>query len=643
MERSTRPEARVALCYVRKSNVRKGKTADQVSPDRQRALIAALCKSRGWTSEFYADAQGHRSGRTEHREQWQALKARLHDPDVAALVAYDLSRLHRKGYRIGALIDECQQIGVAVVMAAPHQQLDFSAPTGKMIAAIIAMMDEMYAEDVSQRVIAATEHRKAQGKSIGRPPFGARRGSDGYLRPSTQGAWMLPGGTVVSGTADKPPAPGAVWRGYYDCARRLLELYAAGGHGWNRVAAALNDEGWWFRDDRGNPVPVTRSDVQRVIRQWPEYGGVVMERPSQSRRSTSEAPVLDARRAIFPLDLLYRVGDTLRRRALFPVPDRGRSITSYPYPLAGILYCAYCDAHPPHSARSSRASRGRLGGKGAGERNPVYRHRPDIQCGAARRSFSLSALHAAFAGLLDALAVEPASMHDLRQAAVQIGADAPGITPRAFEDERAAVIARCKRRIAAAVTLFADGRMDEADYRARIADNERQIADWQARRSAVGQVIVDVESTVEAVGNLRRLWDIATDEDRQALVRPLFDEVVVDLDRQEISGFRLKPWASTYLIARASLLDLPLQAEGTDGRLRQFSRPSVPSLEESVARILRLAQTHPISRTPYRARVEARNALIRATHAAGMRPSDLARLYDLSYERIRQILHRRHH
>jgi DNA invertase Pin-like site-specific DNA recombinase len=98
------PDRRVALCYVRQSQTRDENDMD--SPERQRENITLACQQHGWTPEWYEDVDGHRSGtKVKNRPGWLALKARLADPDVAALVANDLSRLHRKGWRVGDLLD----------------------------------------------------------------------------------------------------------------------------------------------------------------------------------------------------------------------------------------------------------------------------------------------------------------------------------------------------------------------------------------------------------------------------------------------------------------------------------------------------------------------------------------------------------
>ena len=93
-----------ALCYIRQSVTLNPNDMD--SPERQRENIEVVCRQNGWLPEWYVDADGHKSGTKEkNRPGWLALKTRLSDPDIVALVANDLSRLHRKGWRVGDLLD----------------------------------------------------------------------------------------------------------------------------------------------------------------------------------------------------------------------------------------------------------------------------------------------------------------------------------------------------------------------------------------------------------------------------------------------------------------------------------------------------------------------------------------------------------
>jgi DNA invertase Pin-like site-specific DNA recombinase len=191
-------ERKVALCYVHQSYTRNA--ADIDSPERQRANIEAVCKAKGWIAEWYQDAEGHKSGTKEkNRPGWLALQERMSDPGVVAVVANDLARLHRKGWRVGRLVDMLEEKGVFLVLAAPGRDLDLSKAQDRIAIQIIAMMDEWYAYDISQRQKDNVAHRRKLGKTVGIPPFGTRRGPDGYLVPSPYGAWLLPDGRHVSG------------------------------------------------------------------------------------------------------------------------------------------------------------------------------------------------------------------------------------------------------------------------------------------------------------------------------------------------------------------------------------------------------------------------------------------------------------
>jgi DNA invertase Pin-like site-specific DNA recombinase len=118
-------EPNIALCYERLSYSRNG--VDEISPKRQREFNQAVCEANGWQPELYADIEGHKSGRfVANRPGWQRLESRLSDSDVVALVAYDLARLHRKGWRIGKLLDLLEKNQIRLVLSDPERQVDTS-------------------------------------------------------------------------------------------------------------------------------------------------------------------------------------------------------------------------------------------------------------------------------------------------------------------------------------------------------------------------------------------------------------------------------------------------------------------------------------------------------------------------------------
>jgi DNA invertase Pin-like site-specific DNA recombinase len=218
------PKPQIALCYIRQSWTRD--ETDTTSPDRQRANIERVCQNNDWTPEWYDDVGGHRSGTSENnRPEWLALKHRIGDSDDAAVVANDLSRLHRNLSNISQLIEILERHDLKLVLAASNNDIDITTLTGQMFAQMRGLMDAFYAKDISAKAKDSVAYRKRQGKTIGVPPFGTDRNKEGFLIPTIQGAWLLQDGKYIEGTVDKPLEDGAAWRGYYDCAHEILKRY----------------------------------------------------------------------------------------------------------------------------------------------------------------------------------------------------------------------------------------------------------------------------------------------------------------------------------------------------------------------------------------------------------------------------------
>jgi hypothetical protein len=421
------------------------------------------------------------------------------------------------------------------------------------------------------------------------PPFGTRRDPQtGYLIPTETGAWYLPDGTYQRGTPERSPDAGAVWRPYYQVAKRILEVYAEGLLGMDAIAYQMQIEGQPFRDRSGMPVPMESDDVRRVVANWPEYGGVVTQDRARERHPHDyplEDIILKPERAVFDLELLYQVGRVrLARTSRHQTPDDKINVETYPYPLNGITYCAHCEQRA-HEQQDPKL-RSRLGGKGKTEQGR-YRHRPGVRCGCTNRSVRRDLYEQDFARLLSLLTIDlgqvdvmaELGVHALRQQAEASGAD--------FEREKGEAIARCRRRIDAARHLYEDGDLTREEYVRRKEQNEREIAHWQSRTSETEQIALELTLCVQAVQKINALWEWGTDEDKQGMARTLFSSIVYDLDTQRIVDFRLKPWADRFVTLRAALYDEseanknPLndvQGVGTHVTLTGFVVPALHSV-----------------------------------------------------------------
>ena len=553
----------VALCYIRQSVTRD--SSDATSPERQREHCRAECARRGWTPEFYEDVTGHKSGRKEqNRPGWMTLKSRMQDPDVVALVANDLSRFHRRGWKIGELLDMVSRFDLQLVLADPSRQTLFDLDTamGRTIALIAAQFDEWYSEEISQRARSSVLFRKSQGKTVGLPPFGTIRDKQtGYLIPSPEGAWRLLDGSFLPGEdPQQPPQPGAIWRSYYEATRQALSLYAENRMGIDAIARELHQQGYLFRDRQGHPSPFEGDDVRRIVANWPEYGGYISRQRARERHPYEQIVddiVLLADRAVFDVDLLYSVGRVRRERTTRP-RDRGHAQSDHPYPLGGITFCAHCEnlAREQNNPRL----RSRLGGKSQRR----YRHRAGVQCGCTRKSVLREALEGDFHRLVQALVVRPDYEALLSQLALRTSLNtAPS---EDLEARKQIEIASARKRIEHAVELYLDNRISRERLDAIVYDAEHSIQAWEARTTEQQRIAMELALCVQTVEQIARLWESSDDEDRQGMAQRLFDYLVYDLDLEQIVDFRLKPWAERFLQLRVALFDLEeaFQAEGTN-------------------------------------------------------------------------------
>lgn len=562
-------EPKIALAYIRRSYTRSGDEDESNSPERQRANIEAICERNGWIPEFYEDVDGHKSGtREQNRPAWLALKARLGDPDVVALVANDLARLHRKGWRVGDLIEYLDQRGVTLVLAAPGREIDLSSALGRLFVQFTAILDEWYAADISQRAKDSILYRKRQGKVVGIPPFATTRNDEGYLTPSIEGAWYLADGRFVAGEVDVPPAEEAVWRGYYQTALYILQLYATGEYGLENISYRLNIEGYPFRDRNGSPRLTNREDIRRVVANWPEYGGIVVgergkDRPAYEDYNPDEIPFQEDR-AVFPIELLREVARVRKQRTVRPV-NQGINRAAYPYPLNSITFCAHCERLA--TLHNDPNLRTRLGGSDTyGTRR--YRHKAGVRCGCHNRSVPCEEYEADFGRLISLLTIKPEAIDLMTELAIQ--ADKAGGLYKDtddFETEKREAVALCQRRIDAAINLYRDGRISREDYLRDVDKYEREMAHWQSRTSETEQAALELAMCMDALDKLSKLWANGTDEDKQGIVRNLFDSVTYNLDTRRIEEFQLKAWADRFLRLRASLYEYDMDdGDGNEGQ-----------------------------------------------------------------------------
>jgi hypothetical protein len=396
-----------------------------------------------------------------------------------------LARLHRKGWRVGDLLDFdfIEEHDVRLVLASPSSPVaDLSSIQGRMMMQIAAMFDEWYAADLSQRQKDSIAFRKGRGKVIGIVPPGTMRDKEGFLVPSTRGAWYMPDGSSQRGELDELPDSGSLWRSYYETTKRILTIYSENRMGNERIAYQMQIEGWPFRDRNGFPRRVEREDVRRIVANWPEYGGIITKKRGKDRHPYEhdlENIPFNSERAVFDLDLLRRVAEVRRERTVEASND-GVNAPARIYALNGITYCAHCERLA--AERTNLKMRTRLSGNN-NYGTFRYRHKEGVLCGAHNRSVLCQDIEADFSRLIKLLTVREDAIGLMTELAIQADKlrrpnDDEGIDP---EVEKREAIALGKRRIEAAVNLYGDGMIDRDEYLRRVGANQREIAQREAR------------------------------------------------------------------------------------------------------------------------------------------------------------------
>lgn len=543
----------VALCYIRISFLRRGE--DPVSPERQKANIAAYCKKRGWVPEWYEDVGGHRSGRSDaNRPELKRMYTRLGDPDVIAVVANEISRIWRKSHEQLALIEECMAMGIEV-QAAIHE-INWQERGGSIAVKVQSVFDEYYAEEAAIRQRDHARYRREMGITNGMAPFGTVRGKDRYLIPDRRGAWLLPDGTFFAGErGDPPPTEHALWRGYYECAQRVLEIYSSGNDGYEDVAVKMNEEGWAFRDRTSTPRYFVLDDVRRIVSNWREYAGFAMGGKAKDKNASMiESPVsiLDnpTGREVFPLELIRNAATKQATRSI-TTKIAGTKSTPHFYWLSGILYCAHCE----HEAErlGDPKLRNRITGHTARHLS-YYRHTEGRRCYATNRSVPLDVLHGDIERLIRLLIVKPYMLQYMTELSIRSEYGESLIAEdKDFDKKRTVAIAKLKQRIKNNFDLCRIGEVAMEEYQRVKEKCEREISYWESRTTDTRKIALELQTCLAHLAQMIRAWETSSDEDKQAWLAMFFEKVVYDLDSQKIETFQLKPWADRFLVLRAAL------------------------------------------------------------------------------------------
>ena len=156
-----RPPTGRAIGYVRVST-----SGQELSPERQRELLAAEAGRRGWTLEVVED--NGRSGTTMDRRPALAYALDLLARGQAdALMVTKLDRLARSVVDLGRTMDLAKAQGWSIVIL--DLGIDTTTANGELVANVVAAIGQWEARMIAERTRESLAVKRSRGERVGRP------------------------------------------------------------------------------------------------------------------------------------------------------------------------------------------------------------------------------------------------------------------------------------------------------------------------------------------------------------------------------------------------------------------------------------------------------------------------------------------
>ena len=139
-------------------------TLDQQTLPMQNRAMREYAARRGWNIAMQVKEVG--SGATQRQRREELMEAaRRRKIDV--VVVWRLDRWGRSVTDLLTTLQELEHLGVGFVSLT--EALDLTTPTGRAMAALLAVFAEFEREILSERVRAGLAHARQNGKRLGRP------------------------------------------------------------------------------------------------------------------------------------------------------------------------------------------------------------------------------------------------------------------------------------------------------------------------------------------------------------------------------------------------------------------------------------------------------------------------------------------
>jgi DNA invertase Pin-like site-specific DNA recombinase len=186
-----------AAIYVRVS------TLDQHAANQLPELHKYVA-DRGWEAHEYVDRGV--SGAKDSRPALNRLLADARRRRFDVIVVWSLDRLGRSLKHLVGLLDDLQAMGVGIISL--REGLDWTTPSGRLQAQLLAMIAEFERARLRERVLAGLARARRDGKRLGRP----RR------QVTARDLAQVPGLSVRAAARELKVSPSVLQRARHDAA-----------------------------------------------------------------------------------------------------------------------------------------------------------------------------------------------------------------------------------------------------------------------------------------------------------------------------------------------------------------------------------------------------------------------------------------
>ncbi len=162
-------------------------------------------------------------------------------------------------------------------------------------------------------------------------------------------------------------------------------------------------------------------------------------------------------------------------------------------------------------------------------------------------------LHEAIGHIIGSLNVQPEILEFM--ATVNIEAPAAIESIEEFEAEKRQKMNKLRLGIKNAKEMAITGDISHDEYLEVKARHESEIRVWEGKNHPIKQRELALSACLVRLIHLKDTWMIGDNKEKQQVAHSLFEHIVYDLDRGEITNFQLQEWVHFYFEMVATMYE----------------------------------------------------------------------------------------